>query len=223
MDLFSYVVDQSIVGDEQLCHSLFLQIINTLNFMHSEKKMAHLDIKLENLVIDDHFLVKLIDFAYVENTEKRLQIAKGTERYFAPEVARIFYQRHVWHPDSLKQRPTYFADKADVFSLGILLFSMVFGQPPFFENLPDRSPLLAYLCSGNLVSAEIFFRQHELTRYANSKARISLGLKKLLVKLLAYQPEDRPSLAEVIATDEWLIYGPNRQMMSQNKYWAVMR
>ena len=34
MDLFTYVAEQATIGDEPLCHALFLQIINTLNYMH---------------------------------------------------------------------------------------------------------------------------------------------------------------------------------------------
>ena len=91
MDLFTYVAEQATLGDEQLSHALFNQIINSVNFMHTEKKMAHLDIKLENIVINEHYLVKLIDFAYADGIDTRLCISKGTERYFAPEVARIYY------------------------------------------------------------------------------------------------------------------------------------
>jgi hypothetical protein len=38
----------------------------------------------------------LIDFAFGEGKDTRLYIAKGTERYYAPEVARIFYQADSW-------------------------------------------------------------------------------------------------------------------------------
>ena len=74
-----------------------------------------------------------------------------------PEVARIFYQRQVWYPDSLKERPSYIAEKADVFSIGILLFTMFFGTPPFRQNDPQREPMLHYLCSNDLANAEVFF------------------------------------------------------------------
>lgn len=57
--------------------------------------MAHLDIKLENIVLDNNYFLKLIDFAYCESKNAKVYIAKGTERYYAPEVAKIFYS-----PDS---------------------------------------------------------------------------------------------------------------------------
>ena len=157
MDLFTYVAELATVGDEALCHALFIQVINTLNFMHETHKMAHLDIKLENIVVDEHYFLRLIDFAYCDRVEARMHISKGTERYFAPEVARIFYQKQVWYPDSLKERPSYIAEKADVFSIGILLFTMFFGTPPFRQNDPQIEPMLHYLCSNDLANAEVFF------------------------------------------------------------------
>jgi serine/threonine protein kinase len=91
MDLFTYVAEHVTLGNEPLCHAIFFQIINTLNYMHNVHKMAHLDIKLENIVVDEFFLMKLIDFAYCERVDTRMCVSKGTESYFAPEVARIFY------------------------------------------------------------------------------------------------------------------------------------
>jgi serine/threonine protein kinase len=52
-----------------------------------------LDIKLENIVVDSQYIIKLIDFAYCEAKDQRMFNAKGTERYFAPEVAQIYYSR----------------------------------------------------------------------------------------------------------------------------------
>jgi serine/threonine protein kinase len=101
MDLFTYIADRATVGDEPLCHALFLQIVNTLNYMHDTHKMAHLDIKLENIVVDENYFLRLIDFAYCERVDAKMHISKGTERYLAPEVARIFYQRQVSYPNSL--------------------------------------------------------------------------------------------------------------------------
>lgn len=92
-DLFAYVVEGATVGNEKLCHALFYQIINAMDYLHNECNKAHLDIKLENIVLDSHYFTKLIDFAYCEPKYSQMCVAKGTERYFAPEVAQIFYRR----------------------------------------------------------------------------------------------------------------------------------
>lgn len=92
-DLFTYVAERFTVGREKLCHALFYQIISSLYYLHEECNMAHLDVKLENIVLDKHYFLKLIDFAYSEPKRNRMLVFKGTESYFAPEVARIYYKK----------------------------------------------------------------------------------------------------------------------------------
>ena len=85
-DLFTYVKSGQTRMNERLCHTLFLQVLCGINFMHSECNLAHLDVKLENVVIDSDFFLKMIDFAFCEEKTQQLWDAKGTEEYFAPEV-----------------------------------------------------------------------------------------------------------------------------------------
>jgi serine/threonine protein kinase len=135
--------------------------------LHQVKGIAHLDIKLENIVVDSQYIIKLIDFAYCEAKDQRMFNAKGTERYFAPEVAQIYYSRQVWHPDNLLVKPSYVAEKADIFSLGILLFTLYFGQPPFTHNIPESSPLLPYLCDPRPEYQEVFYCNSSVTSQMN--------------------------------------------------------
>ena len=113
-------------------------------------------------------------------------VAKGTESYFAPEVARI-HQKKV-NPYGTTALPTYNTEKADVFSLGILLFTMYFGQPPFKHKIIEVSPLLACLGSYNLQTAEIFFELNNHTSQLNLEGKVPKALKLLLVKMLALDP-----------------------------------
>lgn len=209
-DLFNYVAARLTVGNERLTHSLFLQVINSMSFLHHTCGLAHLDIKLENIVVDSHGLLKLIDFAYCEQKSTLMCVSKGTERYFAPEVAEIFYQRQVWHPQNLSGLSTYEAEPADIFSLGILLFTIYFGQPPFSQNVVDKSPLLALIGSGDLASAEQFFSTHDLTKDMNARGEISQEFKALLVKMLALDPYRRVPLIDIVTTDPWIIQGPRK-------------
>lgn len=85
-DLFFYVKSGFTRYNEKLCRAIFAQILHGLHFMHHKCGMAHLDIKLENIVLDDKFIVKLIDFAYTDNIHEKLRVFRGTENYMAPEV-----------------------------------------------------------------------------------------------------------------------------------------
>lgn len=86
---------------------------------------------------------------------------------------------------------TYVAEDADIFSLGILLFTLFFGQPPFYDNDPAVSPLLATLT----INPDLFFKTHDVTRHMN----VSQGFKDLLVKMLAIEPSQRLRIAEIVA------------------------
>jgi len=96
MDLFTYVLHGDTVANEELCHALFTQLLNSVCLLHNQCRLAHLDLKLENVVLDSHYNLKLIDFAFAEVKDHSLCVAKGTERYQAPEVARMFYQKQSW-------------------------------------------------------------------------------------------------------------------------------
>ena len=48
--------------------------------------MAHLDLKLENILIDSGFNLKICDFGFVEDLDKLLKEKKGTNGYKAPEI-----------------------------------------------------------------------------------------------------------------------------------------
>lgn len=98
--------------------------------MHSSCSLAHLDVKLENVVLDGWFRPKLIDFAFADVIGRPLNEFRGTELYMAPEVC------------AARDQGTGFQGQhADMFSLGVLLFTMFFGQPPFKVNYLPSVPL----------------------------------------------------------------------------------
>ena len=95
--------------------------------------MVHRDIKLENVMIDAHNNVKIIDFGFSITIpkDKKLSIFCGTPSYMAPEIAR---------------RQQYCGRAADVWSLGILLYALLHGRFPF-RGESDKH-LFAKACAG---------------------------------------------------------------------------
>ncbi len=64
---------------------LFLQVLQALYYCH-RKSIAHRDIKLENILLDENQNVKLIDFGFstcIQN-DKKIKIFCGTPSYMAP-------------------------------------------------------------------------------------------------------------------------------------------
>lgn len=65
-DLFTYVKSGSTRLNYPLCYTLFMQVLFGVHYMHESCGIAHFDIKLENIVVDQKFNLKLIDFAFSE-------------------------------------------------------------------------------------------------------------------------------------------------------------
>lgn len=162
--------------------------------MH-KKGLAHLDVKLENIVMDSNYNAKLIDYAFFEPKNRPLREIKGTTPYMAPEILST----------KLFRFNCFEGEKADVFSLGVVLFTMFFSQHPFApEEYNELFKPEGSLFNGDLHEAEVFFQRNRKTRVAHKAGHIPLNLKMLLVKMLNVDPKKRPSLEELVEHDEWI-------------------
>jgi len=103
--------------DEIQTKSLFLQIIEGIFYLHS-KNIFHRDIKLENIIIENKSLIKIIDFGFGtwSPRNKFLNFFCGTPSYMPPEII-------------LKK--DYLGEFADIWSIGILLYTILCGAFPF--------------------------------------------------------------------------------------------
>ena len=90
----------------------------------------------------------MIDLALCEPKEAIMKLPRGTLSCTAPEVERLISKEDNHTHDAIED--TYNPEKADIFSLGILLFAIMFGTTPFETNLVENSPLLAYIGSSDL-------------------------------------------------------------------------
>eukprot|EP00826_Nyctotherus_ovalis_P009019 TRINITY_DN12353_c0_g1_i13.p1 TRINITY_DN12353_c0_g1~~TRINITY_DN12353_c0_g1_i13.p1 ORF type:complete len:304 (+),score=84.18 TRINITY_DN12353_c0_g1_i13:150-1061(+) len=154
--------------DEKEAFAYFRQVCDAVSFLHS-CNLAHRDIKPDNVLLTQKSEAKLSDFGCctcLELTEKRLC---GTPEYIAPEAIQT----------------KEYQDKSDVWSLGVLLYEMLYGKVPF---------------SGS--SIEDIFKSivaHELVLDSS----ISESAKDLLLKLLSKNPASRPRMEEVME-HEWM-------------------
>ena len=85
-DLFNFVRAQGEIRDPKFLKYLFLQVCQGLNALHTDGNMAHMDIKLENILIGNDGKLKLCDFGMVQPADADLTKRMGTEMYMAPEV-----------------------------------------------------------------------------------------------------------------------------------------
>ena len=116
-DLFDYISEKSFLPENQACY-FFRQLISAMEYL-SSLGVTHRDIKPENILLnEDYTQIKLIDFGlsnYAENGEF-LQSSCGSPCYASPEM--------------LSGKP-YSGLETDIWSAGIVLYSMLVGGLPF--------------------------------------------------------------------------------------------
>lgn len=115
-DLYELIEQRGAITDTQLLKGLFSQVVSAVNATH-KAGICHLDIKLENILISQEFSLRLCDYGFASLLNKPQSTFLGTPGYMAPEIA--------------LEKGEYDGAKADIFSMGVLLYIMAFGSPPF--------------------------------------------------------------------------------------------
>jgi serine/threonine protein kinase len=115
-NLLTYLKEKKRIGEEE-SKRIFFAIVQGVDYLHSIG-VCHKDIKLENILFTENKQIKIIDFGFSMNCTpgKKQRLFCGTPSYMAPEVVRR---------EAHEEMPT------DIWSLGVILFTMVAGTFPF--------------------------------------------------------------------------------------------
>lgn len=172
---------------EELARVYLAQIISAVEYLHCNM-IAHRDLKPENILLDkDKKCVKLCDFGMAaivnsENYVNRRYSCCGSPGYFAPEIMKDYYQPLT----------------SEVWSLGIVLYSMLAGEMPFGSGedyiAKMREEQTIYLCP----------------------SYFSSDVKNLLSKMLIFNPKMRISLSK-LKEHPWMM----GSALPQKKYPAL--
>jgi serine/threonine protein kinase len=133
-ELYS-VVAQDDRLDEPTAALIFQQILSAVAYCHSFS-VAHRDLKLENILIVRFPQIKVSDFGlcgFMEN-EQLLRTFCGSPAYCAPECL---------------SKLAYDGEKSDIWSLGVVLYSMVTGDFPW--NIANASIMIRHILRGTFV------------------------------------------------------------------------
>ncbi|MEO8494910.1 MAG: serine/threonine-protein kinase [Planctomycetota bacterium] len=152
------------------------QMALSLGHMH-EKGWVHCDVKPDNFLLNDEGVIKLIDFTIARRAATgmiarmfgRQKVIRGTRSYMSPE--------------QIRGKPL--DGRADIYSLGCVLFELLGGKPPYTGDSPND--LLQKHLTAGIPSVVV------------QNDNVMPDLAALLRKMMSKKPEDRPgSMVEVL-------------------------
>ncbi|XP_050430927.1 MAP/microtubule affinity-regulating kinase 3-like isoform X3 [Adelges cooleyi] len=172
-EVFDYLVLHGRMREKE-ARAKFRQIVSAVQYCH-QKRIIHRDLKAENLLLDAEMNIKIADFGFSNEFTPggKLYTFCGSPPYAAPE---------------LFQGKRYDGPEVDVWSLGVILYTLVSGSLPF-----DGSTLRE-------------LRERVLRGKYRIPFYMSTDCENLLKKFLVLNPLKRASL-EVIMKDKWMNLG----------------
>jgi serine/threonine protein kinase len=164
--------------------TIILQIAQGLANIHS-KSLYHGDIKLENVMIKDSGDVKIIDFGFCGSLFQNLW-RRHTPLYCSPEIAHRNLHTHM--SASLHK---YNEQKADMWSLGVIMYTLLFKSVPFTSNSGK------YKSSADVYSLYFKIEKGVFTRPPKYD-QTPEPIRQLLESLLNIDPLERKSADETV-------------------------
>lgn len=170
-ELYRHLNDKGRFSERESAE-LLLQAVNACVLLHS-KNIIHRDLKLENIMVAKNGDIKIGDFGWsVHAPTSRRDTFCGTPGYVAPEIA-------------MKQP---YDEKVDVWSIGVLLYEFLVGNPPFDAPSQDAT-------FNRIVSVDLKFP---------SDPSIADDARDLIRKFLVRKPSLRIPLKDV-ANHPWVL------------------
>ena len=166
-NLYDLITKEKTGFNEYKAFEYFIQVVNAVYYLHNNN-IIHRDIKPENILIGEDNKIKLCDFGWAKelSLENRSTFC-GTVEYMAPEI--VGSENYDYG--------------VDIWSLGILLYELLYGHSPFKAN--------------NTKNVILNIKSHELT-YDDTNKTVSKSCKDLIQKLLNNNPQKRYKIKDIL-------------------------
>ncbi|XP_063049595.1 MAP/microtubule affinity-regulating kinase 3-like [Engraulis encrasicolus] len=178
-EVFDYLVAHGRMKEKE-ARAKFRQIVSAVQYCH-QKRIVHRDLKAENLLLDADMNIKIADFGFSNEftVGSKLDTFCGSPPYAAPE---------------LFQGKKYDGPEVDVWSLGVILYTLVSGSLPFDgQNLKE-------------------LRERVLRGKYRIPFYMSTDCENLLKRFLVLNPLKRGTL-EQIMRDRWINVGSEEEQL----------
>ncbi|KAK3086161.1 hypothetical protein FSP39_014491 [Pinctada imbricata] len=174
-DMYDYIMKHEKGLTEEIARRYFKQIVEAISYCH-RLHVVHRDLKPENVVFFEKLgCVKLTDFGFSNmfNPGKKLETSCGSLAYSAPEIL---------------LGDSYDAPAVDVWSLGVILYMLVCGEPPFQEANDSETLTMIMDCKYSI------------------PIHISTECNDLICRMLIRDPGHRACLEDIVS-HPWLRSG----------------
>ena len=187
-ELFDRIVQKSYYNEKEARDTCVI-LFQALQFCH-DHQVAHRDLKPENLLLqstnNDSFL-KIADFGFAKKCVQpnSLTTQCGTPGYVAPEIL----------------EGTPYGTQADMWSLGVIVYILLGGYPPFIEQ--NQRELFRKI------------RRAQYQFHDEYWGQVSDEAKNMIRCLLTVKPSERYTATQILQNDPWMQMG-NEQLQQQN-------
>jgi calcium/calmodulin-dependent protein kinase I len=181
-ELFDRIVAKAYYNEKEARDTCKI-VLEAVGYCHSNH-VAHRDLKPENLLLlseDDDSAVKIADFGFAKKVYEHnsLKTQCGTPGYVAPEIL----------------EGTPYDERADMWSVGVILYILLGGYPPFIES--TQRDLFRKIRKGDYEFHEEYW------------GTVSTEAKELISSLLTVKCEDRLTASDAME-NSWILGDDNK-------------
>ena len=179
-DLFKNIIKIENGLKERYAKLIFKKILLGINDLH-KANICHRDITIENIFLDEKYDIKISSFSIKSFKGENSNLNDNTiatKCYMEPEILSNISNNKI---------------KADIFSLGQLLFNLVTNLIGF-EEASEKDINYA------LIKNKKYDDYWKLEKFSN--INFSESFKKLYLKMVSFSPNERPSIGQILK-DDW--------------------